>query len=165
MLIVLALVGVGFLAVPASPAHRTVKQGLDLQGGLEYVLKAQPPKGHKLTADDLDRSVSIMRSRVDKLGVAEPIITKQGRDQISIQLAGVHNIAEAANIIGSTAQLELYDLEPAPLAAPARLALYALERALSAPAPPAPGGVPGRSLSQLLWGVRASPKKATRSQY
>jgi SecD/SecF fusion protein len=113
MLIVLALVGVGFLAVPSSPAHRSVKQGLDLQGGLEYVLKAQPPKGHKLTAEDLDRSVSIMRNRVDKLGVSEPIITKQGTDQISIQLAGVHNVNQAANIIGSTAQLELYDLEPA----------------------------------------------------
>jgi SecD/SecF fusion protein len=113
MLIVLALVGVGFLAVPGSPAHRTLKQGLDLQGGLEYVLKAQPPKGHKLTSQDLDRSVSIMRNRVDKLGVSEPIITKQGTDQISIQLAGVHNVNQAASIIGSTAQLELYDLEPA----------------------------------------------------
>ncbi len=117
VLIFLALIGVVFLAVPSSPAHRSVKQGLDLQGGLEYVLKAQPPKGVKLTAADLDRSVTIMRNRVDKLGVSEPIITKQGSDQISIQLAGVHDVNQAANIIGSTAQLELYDLEPA-LAAP-----------------------------------------------
>ena len=99
-LIVLALVGVAFLLVPSSPAHRAVKQGLDLQGGLEYVLKAQPPKGHQLTSEDLDRSVSIMRDRVDKLGVSEPIITKQGKDQISIQLAGVHNVNQAATIIG-----------------------------------------------------------------
>src|SRR5438445_4857302 len=113
LLIVLALVGVAFLAVPSSPAHRSLKQGLDLQDGLEYVLKAQPPPGHKLTSVDLDRSVSIMRNRVDKLGVSEPIITKQGTDQISIQLAGVHNVNQAASIIGSTAQLELYDLEPA----------------------------------------------------
>src|SRR5437763_12991523 len=105
MLIVLALVGVGFLAVPSSPAHRSLKQGLDLQGGLEYVLKAQPPKGHKLTAEDLDRSVSIMRNRVDKLGVSEPIITKQGSDQISNQRAGVPNVNQAANIIRSTAPL------------------------------------------------------------
>jgi SecD/SecF fusion protein len=112
-LICVALVGVAFLAVPSSPAHRPLKQGLDLQGGLEYVLKAQPPKGHKLTTEDLDRSVSIMRNRVDKLGVSEPIITKQGTDQISIQLAGVHNVNQAASIIGSTAQLELYDLEAA----------------------------------------------------
>jgi SecD/SecF fusion protein len=111
--ILLALAGVAALAVPSSPWHHPVKKGLDLQGGLEVVLKAVPPKGHKLTSEDLDRSVQIMRNRVDKLGVSEPIITKQGANQISIQLAGVHNVNQAAGIIGSTAQLELYDLEPA----------------------------------------------------
>ena len=54
-----------------------------------------------------------MRNRVDKLGVAEPHIQKQGSDQIVIQLAGVHDAAAAAKLIGKTAQLELYDLEPA----------------------------------------------------
>jgi preprotein translocase subunit SecD len=110
---VLALVGTALLAVPGSPFHRGVKKGLDLQGGLEVVLKAQPPPGHKLTAADLDRSVSIMRNRVDKLGVSSPEIRKQGTDQIVIQLAGVHNPEQAAAIIGSTAELELYDLETA----------------------------------------------------
>ena len=75
------------------------------------MLKAQPPKGHKLTSSDLDHSVSIMRSRVDKLGVASPEIRKQGSNQIVIELAGVHDPAQAAAIIGTTAQLELYDLE------------------------------------------------------
>jgi SecD/SecF fusion protein len=113
LLIVAALVGVALLAVPGSPAHRGVKKGLDLQGGLEVVLKASPPHGHKLTASDLDRSVQIMRQRIDKLGVASPEIRKQGSNQIVIQLAGVHDPNAAAKIIGSTAQLELYDLEPA----------------------------------------------------
>ena len=54
-----------------------------------------------------------MRTRVDKLGVASPEIRKQTPDQIVIQLAGVHNPQQAAAIIGQTAQLELYDLEPA----------------------------------------------------
>ncbi|MFL5964350.1 MAG: protein translocase subunit SecD [Gaiellaceae bacterium] len=112
-LIVLALIGTALLVVPGSPFHRGVKKGLDLQGGLEVVLKAQPPPGHKLTSADLDRAVSIMRNRVDKLGVSSPEIRKQGTDQIVIQLAGVHNPEQAAAIIGSTAQLELYDLEPA----------------------------------------------------
>jgi SecD/SecF fusion protein len=112
-LIVLALVGVGFLTVPSSPLHRGVKKGLDLQGGLEVVLKAEPPKGHKLDKSDLDRSVNIMRNRVDKLGVASPEIREQSPDQIVIQLAGVHNPEQAARIVGSTAQLELYDLTPA----------------------------------------------------
>ena len=52
-----------------------------------------------------------MRSRVDRLGVAEPEIRTQGDDQISIQLPGVDDPAAAANIIGKTAQLELFDLE------------------------------------------------------
>src|SRR5438128_1231943 len=93
------------------PGHRNVTKGLDIQGGLEVVLKAVPPKGHKLTTQDLDRSVSIMRDRVDKLGVSEPEIRKQEPDQIVIQLAGVHDPGRAAEIIGKTAQLELYDLE------------------------------------------------------
>ena len=75
------------------------------------MLQAVPPKGHKLTADDLDRSVDIMRNRVDKLGVSEPEIRKQSGNQIVIELAGVHDAATAARIIGKTAQLELYDLE------------------------------------------------------
>src|SRR5881227_1338029 len=110
-LILAALAGVAALAIPGSPAHKKVTLGLDLQGGLEVVLKAQPTKGQKLDSSALDRSVSIMRQRVDKLGVSEPEIRKQGSNQIVIELAGVHDPAKAASIIGKTAQLELYDLE------------------------------------------------------
>jgi SecD/SecF fusion protein len=109
--ILAALVGVALLAVPGSPAHRKPTLGLDLQGGLEVVLKAVPPKDHKLTSDDLNRSIDIMRNRIDKLGVSEPEIRKQGSDQIVIQLAGVHDPASAAKLIGKTAVLEFYDFE------------------------------------------------------
>jgi SecD/SecF fusion protein len=109
--IVAALAGVALLVVPGSPAHRKATLGLDLQGGLEVVLKANPPKGHKLTSDDLNRSIDIMRNRIDKLGVSEPEIRKQGSDQIVIQLAGVHDPASAAKLIGKTAVLEFYDFE------------------------------------------------------
>jgi len=148
-LIVLARVGVALLAAPGSPAHRGVKNGLDLQGGLEVVLKAQPPKGHKLTADDLDRSVSIMRSRVDKLGVSEPEIRKQGSDEIVIQLAGIHDVNQAAKIIGSTAQLALYDLEPA----------------LVAPSTSTAGPVATRSLYDLLSHVQPNANPGPPSEY
>src|SRR6266496_134919 len=110
-LILAALAGVAALGVPGSPIHKKVTLGLDLQGGLEVVLEAKPTKGQKLDSSALDRSVSIMRQRVDKLGVAEPEIRKQGSNQIVIELAGVHDPAKAASIIGKTAQLELYDLE------------------------------------------------------
>ena len=110
-LVAAALVGVALLAIPGSPLEQRPTLGLDLQGGLEVTLQAVPPRDRKLTKEDLDRSVSIMRSRVDKLGVAEPEIRTQGSDQISIQLPGVKDPAAAAQIIGKTAQLELFDLE------------------------------------------------------
>src|SRR5215208_498131 len=99
------------MIVQSSPIHKKATLGLDLQGGLEVVMQAVPPPNRKLQKSDIDRSVEIMRNRVDKLGVSEPEIRKQGTDQILIQLAGVHNKAQAAALIGKTAQLEFYDLE------------------------------------------------------
>jgi SecD/SecF fusion protein len=110
-IIVAALVGVALLGTPGSPVHKKTRLGLDLQGGLEVVLQAVPPKGQKITQQGLDNAVTIMRNRVDKLGVAEPEIRKQGNDQIVIELPGVKNAAQAAQLIGKTAQLEFYDLQ------------------------------------------------------
>jgi SecD/SecF fusion protein len=110
-LILLAVIGAVMLAVPGSPIHQKPVLGLDLQGGLEVVLQAEPPKGHQLTPEDLDRSVSIMQDRINKLGVSEPEIRKQGSSQIVVQLAGVHNQAQAAALIGQTAQLMIFDFE------------------------------------------------------
>lgn len=110
-LVIAALVGVALLAIPSSPLHKETTLGLDLQGGLEVTLQAVPPPDRELTQEDLDRSVDIMRNRVDRLGVSEPEIRTQGDDQITIQLPGVRDQASAAKIIGKTAQLELYDLE------------------------------------------------------
>jgi SecD/SecF fusion protein len=111
ILILAALAGVAALAIPGSPIHDKVTLGLDLQGGLEVTLQAVPPKDRSLSDEDLDRSVQIMRDRVDKLGVSEPEIRKQGSDQIVIQLPGVSDPEAAARIIGKTAQLELFDLQ------------------------------------------------------
>src|SRR5581483_11548385 len=73
--IVAALVGALLLAIPGSPGYKKPV------GGLEVVLQAVPPKGHQLTSEDLDRSISIMQNRINMLGVSEPEIRKQGKDQ------------------------------------------------------------------------------------
>jgi SecD/SecF fusion protein len=111
-LLVVALAGVALLGLPGSPWHRSLKQGLDLQGGLEVVLQAEPKKGETLTSAEMDNAVAIMQTRVNGLGVSDPVITKQGSNQIVIELPAVHDAAQAAKIIGQTAQLELYDLTP-----------------------------------------------------
>jgi SecD/SecF fusion protein len=120
-LILLALIGVLAIGIPSSPVHKSVKQGLDLQGGLEVVLKAVPPKGQKIEQSKMQISQNIMRNRVDKLGVSEPEVRTQGSDQIVIQLAGVHDPRAAAKLIGKTAQLEFFDLE-SDLTGPSRTA-------------------------------------------
>jgi SecD/SecF fusion protein len=178
-LILAALAGVALLAIPGSPAHRKATLGLDLQGGLEVVLKAVPPKGHKLTSEDIDRSISIMRSRIDKLGVTEPEIRKQGSNQIVIELAGVHDPAQAFAIIGKTAQLEMYDLEPNLLQGP-EPSLYSLlagsqarakkgtpvawylfgpkKKVVSGPASTREGALTSKRAKGLLGDVKAPPK-------
>ena len=110
-LLTAALAGVFMLGWSGSPIHKKLREGLDLQGGLEVVLQAKPPRNHKLTADDMSISLNVIRNRIDSLGVSEPVVTKQGTNQIVIELPAVHNINQAAAIIGETAQLELYDLE------------------------------------------------------
>jgi SecD/SecF fusion protein len=109
--LVLALVGVALIALPGSPLYQKPKLGLDLQGGLEIVLEAKPPPNRSLTDQDLNRSVSIIRDRIDKLGVSETEVRKQGNNQIAVQIPGVTDPERAAEIIGKTAQLELYKFE------------------------------------------------------
>jgi SecD/SecF fusion protein len=110
--ILVAVIGAALLAIPGAPLYQKPTLGLDLQGGLEVVLKAVPEKGQgPVTSDELDKSVSIMQSRINKLGVSEPEIRKQGSNQIVIELAGVHDPAKAAALIGKTAQLQLFDFE------------------------------------------------------
>jgi len=110
-LVILATLFAAVAGVAALAVFRTPTLGLDLQGGLEVILQAKAPKGRQITQEDLDRSIEIMRQRIDKIGVSEPVITRQGPTQIAVQLAGVHDAARAAQIVGQTAQLQFYDLE------------------------------------------------------
>jgi SecD/SecF fusion protein len=106
--LVLALVG-GSLYVITS--KRTVL-GLDLRGGTELVYQGRPtPQVPEITPEAIDRSIEIIRDRVDKLGVAEPEISRLGADQIEVGLPDVSDAARATEQIGTTAQLYLYDFE------------------------------------------------------
>jgi len=51
-------------------------------------------------------NLTTLRNRVNQLGVSEPIIQQQGANRIVVELAGVHDTAEAKKILGATATLE-----------------------------------------------------------
>ena len=59
-----------------------------------------------LTANAIDQNLGTLRNRISELGVAEPIVQKQGSDRIVVQLPGVQDTAQAKRIIGATATLE-----------------------------------------------------------
>jgi SecD/SecF fusion protein len=106
------LVGAALLAVPGSPAYQKPTLGLDLQGGLEVVLRAIPNKGQTINPQQMQVAQQVMTQRVNKLGLSSPNVAVQGGNEIVIQLAGVHDPAKAAKIIGATGQLQMYDFEP-----------------------------------------------------
>ncbi len=60
----------------------------------------------KEAEDAIDRTLEVLRNRIDQFGVSEPSITKQGDRRIEIELAGVTSIQRAKKVISSTAQLE-----------------------------------------------------------
>jgi len=54
----------------------------------------------------VDQNITIMRNRVNELGVAEPVIQRQGSNRIVVELPGVQDTARAKEILGATATLE-----------------------------------------------------------
>ncbi|MFH1217949.1 MAG: protein translocase subunit SecD [Pseudomonadota bacterium] len=54
----------------------------------------------------VNQSLEIIRNRIDQFGVAEPVIVRQGKDEIIVQLPGVKDPERALTLIGQTAQLE-----------------------------------------------------------
>lgn len=83
--------------------------GLDLEGGTSIILTAV---GEGSTNDGvLNKTVEIIRQRIDALGVAEPEVTRAGTSNILIQLPGVENEEQALELIGTTAQLTFRQVE------------------------------------------------------
>jgi SecD/SecF fusion protein len=108
LLVVFGLIAASVLAISTRPT----KLGLDLQGGVQLVYEAKPTAQQPtVTQEALQRSLDLMRERVDALGVSEPELQLAGDGQIEVNLPGVENAERAAQQVGSTAQLFFYDWE------------------------------------------------------
>ncbi len=87
------------------------------------LVKAQPTLGYDVSGNRItvtvpdaeiaqiangaiEQNINTLRNRVNQLGVAEPIIQRQGADRVVVQLPGVQDTAEAKRMIGATATLE-----------------------------------------------------------
>ena len=90
-----------------------VKLGLDLRGGTQFVVQVKPKlddEGKPLSIDEsqLTKAMEIMRRRVDRFGVAEPMIQTSGEDKIIIQVPGLSQADrdDARETISQVAKLE-----------------------------------------------------------
>lgn len=85
---------------------QAVNFGLDLAGGTHIVLELDSTGlTEEKLRDAQEQTLEIIRNRVDKFGVSEPVIAASGINRIVVDLAGVP-AAEARSIVGNTAKLE-----------------------------------------------------------
>jgi preprotein translocase subunit SecD len=64
----------------------------------------------------LRQNITTLHNRINELGVAEPVIQRQGADRIVVQLPGVQDTAKAKDILGRTATLEVRLVDDSPSA-------------------------------------------------
>jgi len=87
-----------------------LRYGLDLEGGLELVLQAQPLKaGDTITPDQLEAARTIIEDRANGTGASEPVVQTAEGNRIVVELPGVTNIDQAREVIQQTAFLEILD--------------------------------------------------------
>jgi preprotein translocase subunit SecD len=93
------------------PLRPHIRLGLDLQGGTRIVLEAQPRPGVQVTPDKVDAAMRVIERRVDALGIAEPLLQRQGADRIIVEFPGLQDPQRAKELIGRTALLEFVDTD------------------------------------------------------
>ncbi len=90
-----------------------MRLGLDLKGGVQLIYRVQ--FADNVTASErnsaMDATILKIQQRIDKFGVAEPVISKVGEDRILIQLPGFTDIEAAKSLVEQTGFLEFREVE------------------------------------------------------
>ncbi|WP_371750123.1 protein translocase subunit SecD [Streptomyces sp. NBC_01283] len=107
-----------------------VQLGLDLRGGTQLVLETRPAtsdasgtsgtgeageageagKAGETGKEATDRTMEVLRGRIDALGVAEPTIARSGDNRIVVELPGAQDPSKAADMLGRTAELTFHQV-------------------------------------------------------
>jgi protein-export membrane protein SecD len=96
----------------AGVEFRTVL-GLDLEGGSQVTLKAEPESNEPITPTDMETARTIIERRVAGIGVTEPQVRTEtagdGSQLIVVEVPGVDNPDQVRRLVGSTGQLQFID--------------------------------------------------------
>nr|BBJ03557.1 protein translocase subunit SecDF [Marinobacter nauticus] len=97
--------------------ENTLALGLDLQGGSHLLLEVDATEllannpgqpEDLLLKDSVERSLEVVRRRLDETGLVEPSITRQGKNHILVQMPGVADPAHIRELLGTTAQMTFH---------------------------------------------------------
>lgn len=97
--------------------ENTLSLGLDLQGGSHLLLEVDATEllannpgqpEDLLLKDAVERSLEVVRRRLDETGLVEPSITRQGKNHILVQMPGVADPAHIRELLGTTAQMTFH---------------------------------------------------------
>ncbi len=91
----------------ANPITNHLRYGLDLKGGVAATYQAVPTPGAPVNHAAMSRAMSIMRFRIDSLGVVEPLIEQVGSNRLSISLPGIKDPEQALRYLGQAAILQI----------------------------------------------------------
>ena len=97
------------------PPAQKIVLGLDLKGGTEFLIRlVKENKDAIISPKAQETAVEVIRSRVDKFGVGEPVISRVGEDQILVQIPGLSTaqINEARERLQTVAKLEFKSVYP-----------------------------------------------------
>jgi len=84
----------------------SVRLGLDLQGGIQVLLRSADPDA---TADEIATAARVIEQRVNALGVGETVVQQAGNNRIIVELPGVANPEQAIETLRGTGRLEFID--------------------------------------------------------
>ncbi len=81
-------------------------QSQDQDSSFRIIAQMTEQKIAEIRTNAVDQNINIIRNRVNELGVAEPIVQRQGADRVVVELPGIQDTARAKEILGATATLE-----------------------------------------------------------
>ena len=112
------LIGItGLCLLAATPPHERLKGGIDILGGSAFTLRVQPREAadgtkQEVTVHEVDQAIVVIEKRLNVMGTAEPVISRQGNDGIIVQMPGVEPEESKAirKTLEKVAKLELREV-------------------------------------------------------
>jgi protein-export membrane protein SecD len=96
--------------IPEIDKPITVREGLDLAGGLQVLLEADLPSGQEPSSASMDEVRRIVEERINSLGALEPVVQRRGSRRLIVELPGFEDPERATELIRQTALLEFVEL-------------------------------------------------------